>query len=283
MPRSSRIACTHFGVRPMPLQGCSGFCGSRYFPCAPDRMHRAQFRPRRQTAPSSLNGSICLGRLCCRDRRFGRYSSYPCSPLSPNPSKPLDLGVKSLGSLPRTPHQRWRWRVRNPGRARHRCLPTIPRSQARHRLRLARTGYRWRNRGTTQMVVNQSHLDPQRRAAEHEPRRIHRQVASVDAEGKLPPPRNTSSICADCSASGLRLKPTPPARTTASSAAPARTSAATDGPTCGSATASLGSTRESTQTSTPAFNQLRQYALALEKAPQTQPRDSIIQIIRYWE
>ena len=31
MPRSSRIACTHFGVRPMPLQVCSGCCGSRYF------------------------------------------------------------------------------------------------------------------------------------------------------------------------------------------------------------------------------------------------------------
>ena len=31
MPRSSRIACTHFGARPMPLQVCSGFCGLRYF------------------------------------------------------------------------------------------------------------------------------------------------------------------------------------------------------------------------------------------------------------
>ena len=31
MPRSSRITCTHFGIRPMPLQACSGFCGSRYF------------------------------------------------------------------------------------------------------------------------------------------------------------------------------------------------------------------------------------------------------------
>lgn len=31
IPRSSRIACTHFGVRPMPLQVCSGFCGLRYF------------------------------------------------------------------------------------------------------------------------------------------------------------------------------------------------------------------------------------------------------------
>ena len=30
IPRSSRIACTHFGVRPMPLQVWSGFCGSRY-------------------------------------------------------------------------------------------------------------------------------------------------------------------------------------------------------------------------------------------------------------
>ena len=31
MPRSSRIACTHFGARPMPLQVCSGFCALRYF------------------------------------------------------------------------------------------------------------------------------------------------------------------------------------------------------------------------------------------------------------
>ena len=30
-PRSPRIACTHLGVRPMPLQVWSGFCGLRYF------------------------------------------------------------------------------------------------------------------------------------------------------------------------------------------------------------------------------------------------------------
>ena len=31
MPRSATIAATHFGVRPMPLQVSSGFCGLRYF------------------------------------------------------------------------------------------------------------------------------------------------------------------------------------------------------------------------------------------------------------
>ena len=30
IPRSPRIACTHLGVRPMPLQLSSGFCGLRY-------------------------------------------------------------------------------------------------------------------------------------------------------------------------------------------------------------------------------------------------------------
>ena len=45
MPRSSRIACTHFGVRPMPLQVRSGFCGSRYF-AGRLRVRRSQRRPR---------------------------------------------------------------------------------------------------------------------------------------------------------------------------------------------------------------------------------------------
>ena len=31
IPRSLSIACTHFGVRPMPAQVSSGFCGFRYF------------------------------------------------------------------------------------------------------------------------------------------------------------------------------------------------------------------------------------------------------------
>ena len=30
IPRSSTIAATHFGVRPIPLQVSSGFCGLRY-------------------------------------------------------------------------------------------------------------------------------------------------------------------------------------------------------------------------------------------------------------
>ena len=50
MPRSSRIACTHFGVRPLPLQVCSGFCGSRYFA---GRLRRA---PLKAPAPSSGRG-----------------------------------------------------------------------------------------------------------------------------------------------------------------------------------------------------------------------------------
>ena len=54
MPRSSRIACTHFGVRPMPLQVRSGFCGSRYFA---GRLPRA---PLAAPAPSSGKRSAIL-------------------------------------------------------------------------------------------------------------------------------------------------------------------------------------------------------------------------------
>ena len=68
IPRSPRIACTHFGERPMPVQVSSGFCGLRYF---------AGIFRRRRPAGAELPSS---GKIVAHLVAFRGHSAFELGP-----------------------------------------------------------------------------------------------------------------------------------------------------------------------------------------------------------